>query len=1086
MVEATGQVIIELWGQLEQIKSNLDANGGSGRGEDEAVVRGAIERAEAVLRRQAREIVDAAKEQPSAYPALPAPTSPGPPSASSTWPPAQGSTSPPRPDAPRYSPHATRLPPTGAQRSGARSAGARQRTKPQGPFMPLRARSKGKPQRLDPLEDPPLLDALSSGEVRGGILTLSHRGVIPKDADVTAVMDQGYPVVLQSPMLLYDQASKHERQEVSTGIDLLTLKLSSPPDFNRTPTLPQTPNSARSGSAGRPKSGDTLPALPGPRSETQLALPGVPEDDREGDLGDDDPPEAPPQQVDAEVTKMTHSKVFFTDLQEGDGETQEKAEETLAVCDMTQELLRQHAATVIASAWKGFRTRRAVRNLRFRHAMARRIQRAWAAAKARGQTKLELEHRRELARKRHVEMIYSLGQEWFHAKQRRRLEIHVCSNTMPTHRRGKVFEYQALQASQICRIFRLLDQRLDVIFVAPRRLHEDIMDYYCKIMQYRGVRNPPGRFQVVAPDLPDLPDTLSLTQALLCSAKALKRIRRLCQNRPAALVPDIVTPQEVKLASELDVPLLGPPAKNASLLSSKSHMKRIVSMAELPMGPWAVDIYDEDEFYASLADALVRHANIQCWAFKIDDERASRGTAYIDLQQLKPVVNLARQVPGPTEQQRTASQMSRQSEERPVTLADVEAALRKYLPKKVVLCNRRAYEDFKSWMAEACRVGLVIQAVPSNILSQTTVHLQVEPNASVYVLGSSEAVSSQPFVHVASWYPHTKGSWEVLKEAGMRIGRVLAAKGLIGFASVDVVFFENPAFSMQHFLEHGQSPTPMVIGPESAEDTSQLMFTGMRSPSPSLGSELGDLMPSSFWELPEAQRAEVEEAKRLQEEEVQARTPIGLMLGPRVYASPLSKYACWIVDVDVRLTDEAAVFFPLQLISQVRVDQETGHLRLTPEALAAEQAEGAGSAGKEDPHEQGVRWALVNHTTSAPGMEKSSYPAVFQMVKMRGVSFDLLSNLGCAFTYLDVFHGLFSILAVERRPSACLRRVLEALNGLAEGLGIKEKLAPPRDAPPMVKGTSEVHDGLLLPEVRSALRLVSRQLEASSTQASRK
>eukprot|EP00971_Amphidinium_carterae_P175100 3471213-Amphidinium_carterae.1 len=242
-------------------------------------------------------------------------------------------------------------------------------------------------------------------------------------------------------------------------------------------------------------------------------------------------------------------------------------------------------------------------------------------------------------------------------------------------------------------------------------------------------------------------------------------------------------PQEVKLASELDVPLLSAPAKNAALLNSKSQAKRLVSMAELPMGPWAVDIYDEDEFYASLADAVVRHANIQCWAFKIDDERASRGTAYIDLQQIKPVVDLAKQIPRPEEQQKRDA--SRQGRERPVTLADVEVALRKYLPKRAVMCNRRAYEDFRTWITEACRVGLVIQAVPSKILSHTSVHLQVEPNASVYILGTSEAVTAQPFVRVASWYPHTRGSWDVLKEVGMRIGRVLAAKGMIGFASVD-------------------------------------------------------------------------------------------------------------------------------------------------------------------------------------------------------------------------------------------------------------------------------------------------------------
>eukprot|EP00971_Amphidinium_carterae_P101768 2014176-Amphidinium_carterae.1 len=65
----------------------------------------------------------------------------------------------------------------------------------------------------------------------------------------------------------------------------------------------------------------------------------------------------------------------------------------------------------------------------------------------------------------------------------------------------------------------------------------------------------------------------------------------------------------------------------------------------------------------------------------------------------------------------------------------------------------------------------------------------------------------------------------------------------------------------------------------------------------------------------------------------------------------------------------------------------------------------------------GGELCLLTHLLALTGMDKSSYSAVFQMVKMRGVSFDLFSNLGCAFTFLDVFHGLFTILAVERRPS---------------------------------------------------------------------
>ena len=133
--------------------------------------------------------------------------------------------------------------------------------------------------------------------------------------------------------------------------------------------------------------------------------------------------------------------------------------------------------------------------------------------------------------------------------------------------------FEVLQAAQMARIFRLADSKRDIIFVAPKHIHEDVLDYYSKIMQFRGVANPPGRFQVVVPENMGLKDKLSLTQALLCSPKALKRIQRLVSNRMAMLIPEVVTFAEGKLSNTLRLPLIGPSARNMSLLSSKSNGK---------------------------------------------------------------------------------------------------------------------------------------------------------------------------------------------------------------------------------------------------------------------------------------------------------------------------------------------------------------------------------------------------------------------------------------------------------------------------------------------------------------------------------
>jgi len=651
----------------------------------------------------------------------------------------------------------------------------------------------------------------------------------------------------------------------------------------------------------------------------------------------------------------------------------------------------------------------------------------------------------------------------------RRVEVHICSLTVSEARRWKMGSFQALQTAQLGRIFRLSDPKRDIVFVAPKFLHEDILQYYSSIMQFRGVKNPPGRFQVVVPENTDLAPNMSLSQALLCSPKALRRVRKLVAGRQACVVPDTVTAAELRLCGQLGLPMLGPASRNTALLSSKSNGKKLAQLAELPTGPWAVDIYDEDELLSSLAGMIVRHPDVQVWLLKIDDERDGRGLAYVDLAKMREVADAARYckaaVPPSTEAEAAPALLGSEASE-------VRAMLHKYLPKRVTLCCKHAYPDWATWLQEASRVGAVLQAVPNSMVSQCSVHLSIEPDGNTQVTGTSEAVCHQPFLRAASWYPHTRGDWEVLHEVGARMGRVLAAKGLVGFASVDVVFFDNPYFDPAAAEREGRSPSPVVIGSDTPVDPASLMFEGLRSPSPdmtSTSSADGDRphCPASQ-QMPSLPGS----ALSMYETDMEARgsrRPRGtasLMLGeaPTFEASPASPLGCWVVDVDARLTDEAAALFPIQFIAQVRTEPSTGLLQLTGEAREAEESERQPDGPERPLH----RWALVSRIVSAPGIEKMSYQSLFQAVKMRGVSFDLFHNVGCIFSFLDVFQSLFAFMAVERTPEHCAKRLSAATAAAAE-VGPRHQMAASGI------GRDEARDGLTSIDLQAALRMELRR-----------
>jgi hypothetical protein len=586
----------------------------------------------------------------------------------------------------------------------------------------------------------------------------------------------------------------------------------------------------------------------------------------------------------------------------------------------------------------------------------------------------------------------------------------------------------------------------------------------------------------------------------------MKRIKKLVQGRPATIMPESVTQAEFKLSSELKLPLFGAGPRNMALLSSKSNAKKLCQLAELPIGPWAVDIYDEDEFFTSLAGLVVKYPHVRMWLFKIDDERDSRGHAYVDLHKMREIVgalrfSAARGGKGAGSAMADSTELALRGPEDELAAVGADASeirqlLRRHVPKKVLLCNKCVYPDFSAWMSEASRVGAVIQAVPENILSQTSVHVQIDPDGTSSVLGSTEAVMSSPFVRAASWCPHTRGSWQVLKEVGQRMGRVLAAKGLVGHASVDVVFFENPEFDNAQVAQDDREPTPVVIGSDTPVDPRELMFGNLRSPSPSVsmdsfheGGVYGQ-SPQPPPSLPESRQADYDLALQLQELEPsrQARDPVSMMLGQngQVGASSSSRYACWLVDVDCRLTDEVAALWPMQFVAQVKQDPNTGILRLTADAPLPE---GHEHMSEEELYEKSQRWALISHVSHVPGLDRMNYQSLFQVAKMRGVSFDLFNNVGCMFTFLDVFHLVFSLLSVERTPENCAKRLATAVSALAEGpsagkaSGIGGSRAKQSAPPPAVAGGSQDQDCLTVTDVQMALRSCLRRWSDKSRHA---
>jgi hypothetical protein len=130
------------------------------------------------------------------------------------------------------------------------------------------------------------------------------------------------------------------------------------------------------------------------------------------------------------------------------------------------------------------------------------------------------------------------------------------------------------------------------------------------------------------------PSHFSLSRILLYSPKCLKRIQKIIKNKISYLVPGFPSNDDIKLATELDIPLYCGQPQQCLLNSSKSGAKRTFTSCEIPTPPGAFEIYDEKEFFNTLSILIVNNLRVETWIFKIDDENQSRGIAYFNINSI--------------------------------------------------------------------------------------------------------------------------------------------------------------------------------------------------------------------------------------------------------------------------------------------------------------------------------------------------------------------------------------------------------------------------------------------------------------------